>query len=148
MFNVGAVDLGFNRKPFTWCNKREGTNNIRERLDRAMASTEWRTSFDQARVVHLSNALSDHIPLQLNLTLDHPPKSKPFRFLEIWTRDPRCRKVVHDAWTEADLGNRAASIRYKLHSIALALKDRNKNVFGFYHTRVSKIEEKIKWIQG
>lgn len=58
MYELGAVDLGFNRKSFTWCNKRIGEANIWERLDRVIASLEWRIRFDRAGVLHLNSGRS------------------------------------------------------------------------------------------
>lgn len=46
---VHGIDIGFSGNIFTWCNKRSINANIRERLDRVMASTEWRTFFWQCR---------------------------------------------------------------------------------------------------
>lgn len=40
MNDVGGIDLGFTENPFTWCNCRGGQANIRERLDRVVASID------------------------------------------------------------------------------------------------------------
>lgn len=36
--DCALMDLGFRGPKYTWCNKREGTNSISERLDRFMAN--------------------------------------------------------------------------------------------------------------
>ncbi|XP_060667181.1 uncharacterized protein LOC132799392 [Ziziphus jujuba] len=59
-------NIGFHGKTYTWCNNRGGKANVKERLDRGIVSSDWRTSFDQARMVHLSNACSNHIPILLS----------------------------------------------------------------------------------
>lgn len=46
MFKAGAIDIGFQGNTFTWCNRRGGKANIRERLDRELVSIDWRTSFE------------------------------------------------------------------------------------------------------
>lgn len=92
------MDIGFNGNTFTWCNRRGGLANIREHLDRVISSVEWRTTFDNAGVVHLIATQSDHVPIVLNLYLDHPHRPRPFRFQEIWIRDPSCEKVIKGAW--------------------------------------------------
>lgn len=71
LFEVGDLDISFNGRMFTWCNKQGGKPNIREHLDRVVASLEWRTTFAQAGVFRLSEALLDHIPIQLNMVVDH-----------------------------------------------------------------------------
>ena len=38
-------DLGYNGSDFTWCNKREGVDRIYMRLDRVLATDDWRSLF-------------------------------------------------------------------------------------------------------
>ncbi|KAK2995436.1 hypothetical protein RJ640_029068 [Escallonia rubra] len=45
------LDLGFKGTPFTWCNVRPGEANVRIRLDRALATAEWRLLFPQAQIL-------------------------------------------------------------------------------------------------
>jgi hypothetical protein len=42
------TDLGFSGLPFTFDNKRAGNNNVRVRLDRAMADNSWRDIFSDS----------------------------------------------------------------------------------------------------
>ncbi|KAL8523139.1 hypothetical protein ACS0TY_013203 [Phlomoides rotata] len=51
--NLGLQDLGFSGLNFTWSNGRAGDANILVRLDRALASADWRSLFPGARVIHL-----------------------------------------------------------------------------------------------
>ncbi|KAL0449473.1 UNVERIFIED_CONTAM: hypothetical protein Slati_1503700 [Sesamum latifolium] len=48
----GLFDLGFNGDPFTWSNRQEFPNTIRERLDRACADDNWIKLFPNAQVTH------------------------------------------------------------------------------------------------
>jgi endonuclease/exonuclease/phosphatase family metal-dependent hydrolase len=57
------VDLGFKGLPYTYDNKRRGRANVRVRLDRAVATSEWRDLFSAARVEHLVSPVSDHCPI-------------------------------------------------------------------------------------
>lgn len=82
MNELGAMDLGYNGNSFTWCNKRSGKANIHKRLDIVLVSTDWRTRFDRAGVLHLIACNSDHSPILRCLVLDHLTRPKPFKFLK------------------------------------------------------------------
>ncbi|KAF8409463.1 hypothetical protein HHK36_005539 [Tetracentron sinense] len=49
------MDLGYQGNPFSWSNKRAGTASIRERLDRALCTTEWR---QDSRIQQFNNQYS------------------------------------------------------------------------------------------
>ncbi|XP_060676300.1 uncharacterized protein LOC132805404 [Ziziphus jujuba] len=65
MLEMGAIDIGYSGYSYTRCNRRWGNANIQERIDRVIASSEWRILFNQAGVVHLPPSGSDHLPIQL-----------------------------------------------------------------------------------
>ncbi|GAV73023.1 Exo_endo_phos domain-containing protein [Cephalotus follicularis] len=46
--DCGMVDFGFSGAAFTWSN-----NSIKKRLDRALASPEWKSKFLEARIIML-----------------------------------------------------------------------------------------------
>ena len=60
--NCGLVDLGYVRHPYTWNNRRDGASNVRECLDRAIATYNWQICFPNATIFHLLPVGSDHCP--------------------------------------------------------------------------------------
>ena len=52
----------------------DGENRIQLRLDRALATHEWRVKFTEMRVYHLVDSTSDHCALLLNSS---PPTTVP-----------------------------------------------------------------------
>ncbi|KAH0661423.1 hypothetical protein KY284_026354 [Solanum tuberosum] len=66
LWNLGAVDLGFKGKPWTWWCFRENDGIIQERLDRAIVSPGWRLELPLAQIIHLNTEASDHSALLLN----------------------------------------------------------------------------------
>lgn len=143
MTEMRALDIGYIGNIYTWCNCQGGRTKIRERLDRVLTSPYWRTSFKQAGVIHFLHRNSNHIPIQLNMTLDHLAKPRLFEFQEIWTRNPRC-KVVGEAWKKVNRGNLIAPICYKTLHTTIALRKWNKNFFGVCQARVKKLEDHIQ----
>jgi hypothetical protein len=58
-------DLGFTGLPWTYNNNQGGRRNVRVRLDRVVANTDWSLIFPNANVLHLFSASSDHKALLL-----------------------------------------------------------------------------------
>ena len=61
------TDLCFEGSHFTWCNKRRGSNCIRERLDRAFGNSFWLQLFPHCLVKLLTPDTSDHAPMLIYL---------------------------------------------------------------------------------
>jgi len=59
----GFQDLGYVGNKFTWCNGHEEGYTIWERLDRAVATTDWIEKFLATKVLYLEFGSSDHKPL-------------------------------------------------------------------------------------
>ncbi|KAF7123153.1 hypothetical protein RHSIM_Rhsim12G0079800 [Rhododendron simsii] len=55
--DCGWMELEFKGLAFTWSNNQGGINNIRERLDRAMAKVPWRLFCPTAQVFHEGSAM-------------------------------------------------------------------------------------------
>ena len=95
----GLKEVGFVGPKFTWLyQKRDGTQ-IRERLDRALASIDWHSLFPNAKLHHKSSSASNHNPLLLHLfsKKKHLKHKKIFRFESMWLKDERCENVVTEA---------------------------------------------------
>lgn len=134
--DLGALDLDYSGSTFTWCNRRGGIANIRERFDPIIASPEWHLLFPQAGVVHLHPSELDHLPIQLSLQQDHPFTLRPFRFFEAWTRDPSWDRIIRDAWNYTSRSHRRVSICSRLSNTFKSLKTWNRENFRFCQTRI------------
>nr|XP_023885100.1 uncharacterized protein LOC111997259 [Quercus suber] len=95
----GLRNMGFVGPRFTWLYQSVNGFQIRERLDRAVASLACCARFKEARVYHLSNSASDHSPLSLHFLLKKKKRyqRKIFRFESMWLKDPKCEDIVKTA---------------------------------------------------
>jgi hypothetical protein len=92
-------DLGFIGTPWTYDNHRKGDNNVRVRLDRAVASPAWSALFPEVRVHHIQSSRSDHTPLLLSVDqISDKRPIRPIRRYEVaWEREPSLAAAVEDA---------------------------------------------------
>ena len=97
------IDLGFLGYPFTWNNKCPGHANTKERLDRAVATMDWRTKFPRSTVTHLSSHALDHLPIILQTKTSKfrlARSNMGFKFEESWLLWEECEAVVHEGWNK------------------------------------------------
>lgn len=84
--HCGFREVGFIRLKFTWLYQRSDGTQIRERLDRALATKEWMDLFPKTKLYHLSSSASNHSPLSLHLVQKKKQKKIKisFRFESMW----------------------------------------------------------------
>ncbi|KAF4390189.1 hypothetical protein G4B88_005107, partial [Cannabis sativa] len=99
---VGLIDLGFQGPCFTWAKGGSNSNGNgamkRARLDRGLATPDWRILFPNAIIHHLGATESDHRPLLLDTMGGIKCKGRQFKYENMWARDPRSFWVVKEAW--------------------------------------------------
>lgn len=70
----GLRDIGFIGPRFTWLYERRDGIQIREHLDKALATTEWVTLFPTGKIHHLTSSTLDLSPLMLRLVRKNKKK--------------------------------------------------------------------------
>ncbi|KAJ4842907.1 hypothetical protein Tsubulata_023831 [Turnera subulata] len=110
------MDLGFNGQGFTWTNRA-----IKERLDRTVANSAWRTLFDKAQVYHEALLGSDHRPLVLKLCVWSRRRRNNFKFEAQWLEEKESREVINTAWNHNVRGSRMFVVYQKLKLSRTAL---------------------------
>lgn len=114
-------DLGFTGDVFTWRNKEtKGCNHIRERLDRAVANSEWRDKFPMMQVKNGDTYHSDHRPVIIVTEAFRgtrgPHRTYAFKFEANWLQEEDCRRVVEEAWEALD--ELSLSLRSRLEGVS------------------------------
>ncbi|KAE9461554.1 hypothetical protein C3L33_06540, partial [Rhododendron williamsianum] len=123
MSDCEFMDLEFKGPSYTWSNNQEGESNIRIRLDRALATVEWRNLFPLAQVLHELKVGSDHCPLLVKCRV--PLKKVPFmfKFESKWSTHGDCSQVIGNAWSEPIRGSDLFRLAQKLKKCKHALLD-------------------------
>ncbi|KAM1078424.1 hypothetical protein TB2_025123 [Malus domestica] len=89
------VDLGFIGSEYTWIDNRD--DEVRCRLDRALATQAWIQLFPHSKVCHLNPSKSNHLPIVVeirNSVVGTPWKSRIFRFEKMWLQEGSCEETV------------------------------------------------------
>ncbi|KAF4376140.1 hypothetical protein G4B88_004944 [Cannabis sativa] len=115
-----------------------GTCLKRARLDRALASVDWRLAWPKAIVNHLSASTSDHSPILLDTEGGRSCSNAQFKYELMWERDPRVFWVVKNAWANAQHHNPMINMYRKIKITKKHLAKWNKNQFRNLSTQISK----------
>nr|XP_048330694.1 uncharacterized protein LOC125422647 [Ziziphus jujuba var. spinosa] len=86
---------------FTWNNKRSGTANVREYIDRCFANFEGQNLFPRGVVQHFPNSISDHQALCLLLDGSDQLHIRPgnrFHFESVWLGELECTNIIDEEW--------------------------------------------------
>ncbi|XP_050240922.1 uncharacterized protein LOC126689788 [Quercus robur] len=146
----GLRDLGFIGPKFMWIYQCADGMQIRERLDRAMATSEWIDLFPAANLYHLTSSVSDHSPLVLFMTRTkrrNMKTKKPFKFEAMWLRDRRCEEIVHEAWEEGKVTNIENLLGSCLEKSRVRLESWNKTEFGHVGRKVTELQKRLEWLE-
>ncbi|KAL0001687.1 hypothetical protein SO802_015468 [Lithocarpus litseifolius] len=128
----GLKDLGFIDPRFTWLYQKFDGSQIRERLDRALATCDWMGKFPAAKHYHLSSLVSNHCPLALHFVRRQKRRiyHRPFKFESMWLKSEKCEEVVQKAWDVGLMRGSAFPLTSCLESCRDSLDEWKKNDFG------------------
>ncbi|XP_072066985.1 uncharacterized protein [Arachis hypogaea] len=123
-----------------------GSNNIQERLDRAMANLGWKETFPETTIQHLTRYKSDHCPILLDLYGDSKRRKKSqhrFRFEEMWLTNEDCDRIVEEAWNE-----RIGTVKEKINLCGERLDSWGRRTFGDIPKRIKKAEKALEQLNS
>lgn len=144
----GLIDLQFSGNLYTWSNKREGFENIKERLDRVFANEIWRLIFPRAAVHNLPASTSYHSPIVLFIEGEQGYAKKPFKFEEAWTRDETSFFVVEKAWRSDVSGTPLFKLCRRVKETKKEFRRWNKEWFGNIQKRIKDCWDQLEKIQN
>ena len=106
LLDCGLVYLGFNVYHFTWRNSRGGAAFVEERLDRVVATSEWREMFPRTKVRRVPTSYSNHDPILMDMNPPTQPKKQRHKiqqFEEKWATHTECEKIIRNSWNQTQL---------------------------------------------
>lgn len=99
LINNELFDLKYVGDKFTWSNKHSDGSFTKERLDRVLANSSWKTLFSEIIVESLLAICSDHKPVLLSASrTEWRVVFKVFRYEASWSNDEDCRKLIEKDW--------------------------------------------------
>jgi hypothetical protein len=112
------TDIHLDEYPFTWIKSRGTPHVIEERLDRALANTNWLLLYPDVRLQNLLTSHSDHSPILLQSSVtNRNGRGYSFRFENIWLQEDDVNDVVEEGWNggwEVEITSRVAQCADKL----------------------------------
>ena len=91
-------------------------------------------------VQHLARDPSDHAPFLMTTSTRLDNKSKPFRFLNVWTTKAGLLDVIRDSWSCPVSRQPLCVLEAKLRTIKQVLKGWSKESFGNIFRAVKEAE--------
>ncbi|XWS73409.1 hypothetical protein CRYUN_Cryun02cG0125700 [Craigia yunnanensis] len=102
----GLDDLGYNGSWYTWERGRTTANNVKERLDRCLATKTWRDLFPLQEVFHLTSSILDHnltfITTNGRKRVRHGRRKMRFWFEAMWVKELEHNQIVGNVWEETE----------------------------------------------
>jgi hypothetical protein len=140
------VDLGFKGLLYTYDNKRSGRANVRVRLDRVVATAEWRDLFADTCVEHLVSPVSYHNPLLVRLIKESRASPRqPRRHYEVWwERAAELPELIASAWEEAGQKRDLNSVQKGLDNVMDVLQSWSRKKFGNLLKELDKCRKELE----
>nr|XP_025675778.1 uncharacterized protein LOC112776041 [Arachis hypogaea] len=108
------VDIGMVGHPFTWTNRRQGEDLVKERFDRYLVGMEWKLKFPNAVVHRLTESGSDHAPILMETEPQSWHSKRRFKYQERWCGEEDVKRIVSEVWRMEVVGSAMFSLAQKL----------------------------------
>lgn len=116
------MDIDFQWALYTWSNNREGNNCIWERLDRAYATDEWRSTFPNAVIWNMPILLSDHNPIVLECEPSGGKKRRPYKLDQWCLKVEQAQETITREWDSEWNGLAMFVLQRKIHTLVRECK--------------------------
>ncbi|XP_071902886.1 uncharacterized protein [Coffea arabica] len=138
------IDIGFEGHPWTWSNHWENEGEIRQRLDRCLASYEWVQTFDKAKCQHMDTYASDHSILCLDTDPEKGKRKQRFFFDKRWLHKEGVQQVVEQAWQRDEPGSRMFKITRKIRNCRIELLKWRNTFAANSKRKIAEVKERLE----
>ncbi|XP_016207207.1 uncharacterized protein LOC107647664 [Arachis ipaensis] len=114
------VDIGMVGHPFTWTNRRQGEDLVKERLDHYLVGMEWKMKFPNAVVHRLTESGSDHAPILMETEPQSWHSKRRFKYQERWCGEEDVKRIVSEKTHKANSRKEIEDLQAKLEELRVA----------------------------
>ncbi|XP_027076005.1 uncharacterized protein [Coffea arabica] len=138
------LDVGFEGLSWTWSKLWEGEGEIKQRLDRALASVDWCEVFKDARVTHIEVEASDHNIILLETEPRIRKPKRRFHFDPRWLQYREVEGLIQEAWGKNQVGSRGVRISRKIKQCRMSLSAWSRTLKLNSRIEIKRIKEEIQ----
>jgi len=129
---------------FTWTNRRLGFSNIAKKLDKFLFKGDLSKFLYSLECKILPISGSDHYPIHLEIIREGRLARCPFKFENMWFKDPSFMELVKQWWTQINQeGFKFFNIVTKLKYIKKNIKVWNKECFKNIFEEKRNVEDEL-----
>jgi hypothetical protein len=141
-------DLGYHGSKYTWSNKRDSGEFVKERLDRAVAMPCWCAYFPNAQVEVLPVSNSYHQTIWLKLDTEFRMPHRMFRYEAKWNLDDEYILVVQNRGTEGETSRGPMElVVHGLEWCKIDLKAWSRAKFGSISSTIKSLSRRLESLQ-
>jgi hypothetical protein len=139
------TDIKLEGYPYTWIKSSGSPSVVEERLDRAMANSQWLMAYPGVKLLNLLTSHSDHSPILLqNSSISRSGRSYSFRFENNWLKEEDIEEVVLEGWGR----ERSMDIMHKTSRCADKLKGWGRRKRMKFKQEVVECNEEMERLRG
>eukprot|EP00253_Pinus_taeda_P022245 PITA_22245 len=120
LFNL--IDTPLSNGKYTWTNKRAGSHNIKERLDRFLIQEGMASNFQVIRSHIIHGTTSDHKAVFLSLDKETNLGPLPFKYNKSWDSHEEFCSLVQNQWAKEITGSPHYVWETKLKQLRTVIK--------------------------
>eukprot|EP00253_Pinus_taeda_P036322 PITA_36322 len=144
LFNM--IDIPLSNGKYTWTNKRAGSHNIKERLDRFLIQEGLASNFQVIKSHTIHGTASDHKAVVLSLNKGTNLGPLPFKYNKHWDSHEEFSTLVQNQWANEISGSPHYVWETKLRQLRSAIKQWARELARFEGKKRNELLSEIeKW---